>query len=106
MKLRYDPHYRHTAYEFLRALRRGLKHNKSALTDLPILQQMEGANYMASVGAHYRPHGPAVSKDDLYRLADDLEELARVFVCSSCHQPAWAAEIKGKHQCRCAALAA
>jgi hypothetical protein len=67
---------------------------------------MESSNYMASIGAHHRPDAPAVTKDDLYRLADDLEELARVFVCTSCLQPAWAAELKGKHQCGCSALAA
>jgi hypothetical protein len=61
---------------------------------------------MASIGAHQRPDAPAVTKDDLYRLADDLDDLARVVTCSSCQQPAWAAEIKGKHQCRCPALAA
>lgn len=105
-EIRYDPHQRHTGYAFLRALRRGLKQNKSPITALPIFQRMEGANYMASLGAHHRPDAPAVTRDDLYRLVEDLEGLAQVFVCQSCDQPVWAAEVKGKHQCRCSGLAA
>jgi hypothetical protein len=49
---------------------------------------------------------PAVTRHDLYRLVEDLEELAQVFLGDSCRQPVWAAEAKGKHQCRCSALAA
>jgi hypothetical protein len=34
------------------------------------------------------------SRDDLYCLVEDLEELAQVFLGDSCQQPVWAAEVK------------
>jgi hypothetical protein len=105
-EMRYDPQYRHTGYEFLRALRKGLDRNNPELAKDPIFRRMESANYMASLGAHYRPDIPPVTRDDLYYLVADLERLAEVFCCDTCGRPAWDAEVKGKHQCRCSALAA
>lgn len=105
--IRHDPHGRYSAQELLIALRRGLSESKSPLATLPVLQRMAGDAYISNFGVHYRPSAPALTTGDVQRLADDLDELRSGFVCPACEQPVWAAERpNGRHQCRCAQLAA
>jgi hypothetical protein len=105
-EIRYDPQLRHTAHDFLRALRGGLKRQDSHLTDLPVLRRIEMGNYMATLGVHYRPNLAPPTSDELRALLEDVRELQAAFRSSSCHTPVWAASTKTGHQCGCSALAA
>lgn len=107
LELRYDPLARHGAHEYLLALRRGLRARNSSLADLPVLQRMEGENYVVNVGAHDRPADPGITSEELLRLVDDLAELDAAFTCSTCGERAWTAALDHgrRHQCRCSALA-
>lgn len=107
LELRYDPHARYGAHEYLVALRRGLRTRSSPLADLPVLRRMEAENYVVNVGAHDRPADPGITSEELRRLVDDLTELDAAFTCSACGERVWAATLNHgrRHQCRCSALA-
>jgi hypothetical protein len=106
LPIRHDPHGRHSAQELLIALRRGLKDRGSALRDLPVLKRMAADTYLTNLGAHDRPTDPALSRDDLWRLAEDLKELEDGFICDSCSEPVWKARTSPDHcQCGCSKLA-
>jgi hypothetical protein len=108
-EIRYDPDQRYTAHDYLLALRRGLAHAGSPLNDLPLLDRMETASYMANLGVHDRDATVATT-DDLLRLADDLDELDNAFHCAGCGEPVWR-QHRPQHgresfRCGCGALAA
>ena len=107
LEIRHDPLSRYSAYNYLQALRRGLRERTSTLADLPVLARMEAASYLVTLGAHDRPSDQAPSTEDLRHLVEDLAELEEGFVCTSCGDPVWALPLDGgrHHQCRCATLA-
>jgi hypothetical protein len=107
LEIRYDPLTRYTAYDYLQALRRGLRERASALAEVPVLGRMEAASYLVTLGAHDRPSDQAPSAEDLLQLVQDLVELEESFICTSCGDPVWALPVDGgrHHQCRCSALA-
>jgi hypothetical protein len=108
--IRYDPDQRYGAHDYLVALRRGLTRAKSPLKDLPVLGRMETDGYMVNLGVHDRSDATALTTEDLYRLADDLDELHRTLRCETCNEPVWQ-QHRGDHggqsfRCGCGALAA
>jgi hypothetical protein len=109
-EIRYDPDQRYGAHDYLVALRRGLAHAKSPLKDLQVLGRMETDGYMVNLGVHDRSDATALTTDDLYRLADDLDELHTALRCESCNEPVWQ-QHRSHHggesfRCGCGALAA
>ncbi len=108
--IRYDPDQRYGAHDYLVALRRGLAHAKSPLKDLPVLGRMDIDSYMVNLGVHDRLDATVLTTDDLYRLADDLDELHTALRCASCNEPVWQ-QHHSHHggesfRCGCGALAA
>jgi recombinational DNA repair ATPase RecF len=108
--IRFDPDQRYTAQDYLRALRAGFKRSKSPLKDLAVLRRMDADSYMSNLGVHHRIDSSALTTDDLYRLADDLDELDRELNCGVCEEPVWrthrSAGSGESFQCGCGALAA
>jgi hypothetical protein len=105
--LHYDPEARYTAQDYLRALRRGLKHNKSPLHGLAVLQRMECDVYMTNLGVHDRQDSSALTADDMYRLLDDLADLEAALRCNDCGRAVWQQPKRnGGGTCGCQALAA
>ena len=106
-KVVYDPHRPPTAWELLRALRAGLKENRSELAEDAVLGRIEASNYITNLSVHYRPDRFSPTSDDLQVLLDDLDQLDDLFRCSDCGKAVWASETqKGTHHCGCASLAA
>jgi hypothetical protein len=109
-EIRYDPDARYGAHDYLLALRRGLSRAKSPLKDLPVLRRMETDGYIVNLGVHERLDATALSTEDVYRLADDLDELDAALVCDSCGEPVWRQQRTShageSYRCGCGALAA
>jgi hypothetical protein len=109
-EIRYDPDQRYGAHDYLVALRRGLSHAKSPLKDLPVLGRIATDSYMVNLGVHARLDATALTTDDLYRLADDLDELRAALRCGTCDEPVWQQHRTGHgahgFRCGCGALAA
>jgi hypothetical protein len=107
LEIRYDPLGRHSAHEYLVALRRGLRDRKANVAADVLLARMEADSYLVNLGAHDRPADPGLTVEELNRLVEDLKELEEMFVCSGCGDPVWtlARDAGRHHQCTCSALA-
>jgi hypothetical protein len=107
LELRYDPLGRHSAHEYLVALRRGLRDRKANVATDAVLARMEADSYLVNLGAHDRPADPGLTVEELNRLVADLKELEETFLCSACGDPVWtlARDAGRHHQCTCSALA-
>lgn len=107
LEIRFDPLGRHSAHEYLVALRRGLRDRKANVAADALLARIEADSYLVNLGAHDRPADPALTVEELNRLVADLKELEETFVCTGCGDPAWtlARDAGRHHQCTCSALA-
>lgn len=71
---------------------------------------METDGYMVNLRVHERLDATALTTEDVYHLADDLDELDAAFVCDTCREPVWRQQRSGhggeSFRCGCGALAA
>lgn len=105
-KIAYDPAQRYTAFDYLHALRAGLRDAGSPLADLAVLGRMDTAQYTATRAVHWRADLPEPTADDLRRLVDDLRELDSGLRCANCNKRPWFNENQNGWQCECGQLRA
>jgi hypothetical protein len=108
LSLRFDPFARHSAREYLDALRGGLRAHGSTLKDAAVLGRMDAESYLVNLGAHDRPADPNLTVEDLTHLVRDLDDLDALFTCQDCGKTVWAAtrDSGNRHQCLCGKLVA